>query len=245
MSQLILDVAHVDVSIGKTHILKNISFSVHKGEVVALIGANGAGKTTTLETIMSYNKVQKGSITYQKDESDTKIDITHIPTEKVVSHGISLCPEGRQVFASLSVAENIRIGSYLRRNRSEVEEDLEYVHHLFPILHERQNQKAGSLSGGEQMMLAVARALMSRPTLLLLDEPSLGLAPLFVERIFSMLEQIHKDGTSILLVEQNAAKALDIADRAYVLEIGRIAMSGSGTQLKNNSEVQKAYLGVV
>ncbi|MFA5514162.1 MAG: ABC transporter ATP-binding protein [Sphaerochaetaceae bacterium] len=243
MEAKLLDVKNLNVSIGKTHILKDVSFSVSKGEVVALIGANGAGKTTTLESVMGFNKTQSGSVLFHKGEQET--DITNMATEKIVSCGLSLCPEGRQIFASLSVHENIVIGSYLRKNNAEVKRDQDYVFSLFPILYKRQNQKAGSLSGGEQMMLAVGRSLMSKPTLLLLDEPSLGLAPLMVEKIFSLLQQIHKDGTSILLVEQNAAKALDIADRVYVLEVGRVAMSGTGTEMKNNKEVQKAYLGIV
>jgi branched-chain amino acid transport system ATP-binding protein len=247
MKHTLLNVDHVQVSIGKTHILKDISFSVAKGEIVALIGANGAGKTTTLQSIMSLHRVQSGSITFHsaRETAADPVDITHWTTEKVVAAGISLCPEGRQIFSSLSVRENIIIGSYLRRDTVEIKEDIAYVYDLFPILHDRQYQKAGNLSGGEQMMLAVGRAMMSRPELLLLDEPSLGLAPLMVEKIFSLIQQIHRDGTSILLVEQNAAKALDIADHVSVLEVGRITLQGTGSELKHNKDVQKAYLGVV
>jgi branched-chain amino acid transport system ATP-binding protein len=247
MKHTLLNVDHIQVSIGKTHILKDISFSVAKGEIVALIGANGAGKTTTLQSIMSLHRVQSGAITFHsaREASAEPLDITHWSTEKVVASGISLCPEGRQIFSSLSVRENIIIGSYLRRDTAEIKEDIAYVYDLFPILHDRQYQKAGNLSGGEQMMLAVGRAMMSRPELLLLDEPSLGLAPLMVEKIFSLIQQIHQDGTSILLVEQNAAKALDIADHVSVLEVGRLTLQGTGSELKHNKDVQKAYLGVV
>jgi branched-chain amino acid transport system ATP-binding protein len=244
MGNEILCVQKLNVSIGKTHILKDINFHVNRGELVALIGANGAGKTTTLNSIMGLNSVQEGHILFSPSDQQTA-DITKYTPEKTVQSGISLCPEGRQIFSALSVKENIVIGSYLRRDKKEIEFDKQRMYDLFPILHDRQYQKAGSLSGGEQMMLAVARAMMSRPQLLLLDEPSLGLAPLIVEKIFSLLKEIHKSGTSILLVEQNAAKALDIADRVYVLEVGKIVLSGTGQEMKNNEEVQKSYLGVV
>lgn len=251
-----LEVSHLEVYIGKTYVLKDINFTVGDGELVALIGANGAGKTSTLATIAGLIRPRSGNVSFQpsgktidrphgKEGSGSEtIELTHLPAEEIVSCGISLCPEGRQVFTALNVRENLMIGAYLRNDRNAINEDLDYVYNLFPILSERRTQRAGSLSGGEQMMLAVGRALMSRPDLLLLDEPSLGLAPMLVEKLFNLLKTIHKDGTTILLVEQNASMALDIADRAYVLETGQLTISGTGEELKGNKAVQEAYLGL-
>jgi branched-chain amino acid transport system ATP-binding protein len=210
---------------------------------VALIGANGAGKTTALSTISGLTRSRQGKILFRPDPDTTQRDITRVSPEKIVSMGISHCPEGRQVFSDLNVWENLLIGAYLREDKQAIQSDLQWVCELFPILEERKRQSAGSLSGGEQMMLAIGRALMSRPRLLLLDEPSLGLAPRLVEVIFEMLEQINDQGTTILLVEQNASMALELAQRAYVMETGRVKLSGTGRELAENEEVRMAYLG--
>ncbi|MBA7699267.1 High-affinity branched-chain amino acid transport ATP-binding protein LivF [subsurface metagenome] len=238
-----LEVRDSHAYIGQTHVLKGVSLEVRHGEIVALIGANGAGKTTTLSTISGLTRSRRGKILFRPDPDGTQRDITRAPAEEIVGMGISHCPEGRQVFSDLSVWENLLIGAYLRKDRQAIQSDLRWVCELFPILGDRRRQSAGSLSGGEQMMLAIGRALMSRPRLLLLDEPSLGLAPILVEVIFEMLEQINAQGTTILLVEQNARMALELAQRAYVMETGRVTLSGTGRELAENEEVRKAYLG--
>lgn len=226
-----------------THALRGVSLTVERGEIVALIGANGAGKTTTLATISGLLRPESGRIRYQAAPDSDPIDLTRLPAEQVVSAGISHCPEGRQVFAALTVAENLRIGAYLRRDRSEIARDAEAIEAQFPILRERARIAGDKLSGGEQMMLVIGRALMSRPRLLLLDEPSLGLAPLLVERVFEILERLRREGMTILLVEQNAGMALEIADRGYVIETGKIVLTGPGRDLATNANVRRAYLG--
>jgi len=238
-----LEVRDSHAYIGQTYVLKGVSLEVRHGEIVALIGANGAGKTTTLSTISGLTRSRRGKILFRPDPDGTQRDITRAPAEEIVGMGISHCPEGRQVFSDLSVWENLLIGAYLRKDKQAIQSDLRWVCELFPILGDRRRQSAGSLSGGEQMMLAIGRALMSRPRLLLLDEPSLGLAPILVEVIFEMLEQINAQGTTILLVEQNARMALELAQRAYVMETGRVTLSGTGRELAENEEVRKAYLG--
>lgn len=238
-----LEVQNSHAYIGQTYILKGVSIEIKHGEIVALIGANGAGKTTTLSAISGLMKIRKGSILFRKEAKDAQRDISKARAEEIVKMGISHCPEGRQVFTDLSVWENLLIGAFLRRDKQTIQSDLQWICGLFPILRERRNQSAGNLSGGEQMMLAIGRALMSRPKLLLLDEPSLGLAPRLVEEIFKMLEQINTAGTTILLVEQNASMALELAHRAYVMESGKIKLSGTGKELAENEAVRKAYLG--
>ena len=229
--------------IGQTYVLKGVSLEVRHGEIVALIGANGAGKTTTLSTISGLTRPRRGKILFRPDPDAIQRDITKAPAEGIVKMGISHCPEGRQVFSDLNVWENLLIGAYLRSDKQAIQSDLQWVCELFPILRDRRRQSAGNLSGGEQMMLAIGRALMSRPRLLLLDEPSLGLAPLLVQKIFEMLEQINAQGTTILLVEQNALMALELAQRAYVMETGQITLFGTGKELAENEAVRKAYLG--
>jgi branched-chain amino acid transport system ATP-binding protein len=226
-----------------THALRGISLTVARGEIVALIGANGAGKTTTLAAISGLLRPEAGRIRYQRDPDSALIELNRMPAEQVVRAGISHCPEGRQVFAALTVAENLRIGAYLRRDRAEIARDAESIEAQFPILRERAGVAGDKLSGGEQMMLVIGRALMSRPKLLLLDEPSLGLAPQLVERVFDILERLRNEGMTILLVEQNAAMALEIADRGYVIEAGEIVLTGSGRDLATNADVRRAYLG--
>ncbi|TET92797.1 MAG: ABC transporter ATP-binding protein [Desulfobacteraceae bacterium] len=238
-----LEVRDSHAYIGQTYVLKGVSLEVRHREIVALIGANGAGKTTTLSTISGLTRSRRGKILFRPDPDATQRDITRVPAEEIVSMGISHCPEGRQVFSDLNVWENLLIGAYLRKDKQAIQSDLQWVCELFPILGDRRRQSAGSLSGGEQMMLVIGRALMSRPRLLLLDEPSLGLAPILVEVIFEMLEQINAQGTTILLVEQNARMALELAQRAYVMETGRVTLSGTGRELAENEEVRKAYLG--
>ncbi len=238
-----LEVRDSHAYIGQTYVLKGVSLEVRHREIVALIGANGAGKTTTLSTISGLTRSRRGKILFRPDPDATQRDITRVPAEEIVSMGISHCPEGRQVFSDLNVWENLLIGAYLRKDKQAIQSDLQWVCELFPILGDRRRQAAGSLSGGEQMMLVIGRALMSRPRLLLLDEPSLGLAPILVEVIFEMLEQINAQGTTILLVEQNARMALELAQRAYVMETGRVTLSGTGRELAENEEVRKAYLG--
>ena len=217
--------------------MKGISFEVNEGEIIALIGANGAGKTTTLHTISGILQASSGNIIY-----DGK-DITKVQAHKIVNLGISQVPEGRRVFAQLSVLENLKLGAFIRKDKDGIEEDLRNIYERFPRLEERKNQLAGTLSGGEQQMLAMGRALMSRPRIILMDEPSMGLSPIYVSEIFDIIKSINKDGTTVLLVEQNAKKALSIADRAYVLETGMIALSGDAKDLMNNDTVKKAYLG--
>lgn len=231
-----LEVKDLNVYYGLIHALHDVSFSVEEGEVVALIGANGAGKTTTLHTITGLLQAKSGSVVFEGQ------DITRKPGHAIVRLGMSHVPEGRRVFANLTVAENLRMGAYTRP-KSEVAASLKEVYEWFPRLEERKNQAAGTLSGGEQQMLAVGRALMSRPKLLLLDEPSLGLAPLVVQDIFKIIQEINRQGVTVLLVEQNANMALKIADLAYVLETGRITLSGTGAELLANEKVKEAYLG--
>ena len=236
MSSL-LEIRDLKVNYGGIEALKGVSFDVKEGEIVTLIGANGAGKSTTLRAIMSVVNPTSGTISYEGK------DITHAATHDIVQRGIVLVPEGRRVFPNLTVLENLRIGAYLREDKDAIEHDIEHVYSLFPRLNERHWQQAGTLSGGEQQMLAVGRALMSRPKLMMLDEPSLGLAPLVVPDIFSIIRAINRQGVTVLLVEQNANMALKIADLAYVLETGTITMSGTGAELLADSRVKEAYLG--
>ena len=233
----LLEINNLEVHYGVIHALKGISFEVNEGEIIALIGANGAGKTTTLHTISGILQASSGNIIY-----DGK-DITKVQAHKIVNLGISQVPEGRRVFAQLSVLENLKLGAFIRKDKVGIEEDLRNIYERFPRLEERKNQLAGTLSGGEQQMLAMGRALMSRPRIILMDEPSMGLSPIYVSEIFDIIKSINKDGTTVLLVEQNAKKALSIADRAYVLETGKIALSGDAKNLMNNDTVKKAYLG--
>ncbi len=235
--ETILKAENLQVSYGMIKALKGISFEVNKGEIVALIGSNGAGKTTTLHAISGLIPTAGGRILYKGQ------DLTKVPGYKTVSMGIAQVPEGRRVFAGMSVLNNLKLGAYTRKDKSEIAETLEYVYKRFPRLKERQNQLAGTLSGGEQQMLAMGRALMSHPDIVLMDEPSMGLSPLLVNEIFDIIQQIHSEGTTVLLVEQNAKKALAIADRAYVLETGKITLSGDAKELLNNDQVRKAYLG--
>lgn len=235
MSDAILKVRDLQVSYGGIEAVKGISFDVTEGEIVTLIGANGAGKSTTLKAIVGLVKASGGSILFDGEELVGK------DTTDIVTKGITLVPEGRRVFANMTVLENIKIGAYLRKDS--LEEDINWVYDLFPRLKEREWQLAGTLSGGEQQMLAVARALMSRPKVLMMDEPSLGLAPLVVKGIFDIIREINKQGVTVLLIEQNANMALKTADYAYVLETGRIGLSGTGAELLSNEDVKKAYLG--
>jgi len=232
-----LALENISVNYGAIEALRGISLRVEKGEVVTLIGANGAGKTTTLRTITGLLEPREGRVTFEGE------DISGKPTHKLVARGISMSPEGRGVFANLSVRENLQMGAYLQKNRGETAASMERVFQMFPRLKERESQKAGTLSGGEQQMLAMSRALMSRPRLLLLDEPSLGLAPLVVHTIFEAIEEIRSKGTTILLVEQNAHAALSHSDRAYVLETGEIVMQGSSKDLAKDPRIKEAYLG--
>ncbi len=232
-----LSVQNIDVYYGAIHALKGISIDVTEGEIVTLIGANGAGKSTTLRTISGLLKPKSGKIIYEGKE------IAGLPAQQIVGLGLSQVPEGRRIFANMTVMENLELGAYLRKDKENLAGDLKNVFAKFPRLEERKAQVAGTLSGGEQQMLAMGRALMSRPRLLLLDEPSMGLAPLLVKEIFAIIKEINEGGTTILLVEQNANMALSIADRAYVLETGRIILSGSAKELAASEEVRKAYLG--
>ncbi|BDA83603.1 ABC transporter ATP-binding protein [Aureimonas sp. SA4125] len=233
----------VHVRRGGTHALRGVSLEVERGEIVALIGANGAGKTTTLSTISGLLRPESGRIRFAAEAGAAPVDIAAMKAEAIVAAGISHCPEGRQVFASLSVADNLRIGAYLRRDKAGIDRDIADIETQFPILKRRAEVPGDRLSGGEQMMLVIGRALMSRPKLLLLDEPSLGLAPQLVEQIFDILARIRNEGVTILLVEQNAVMALDLADRAYVLEAGSLVLSGTGRELAGNADVRRAYLG--
>ncbi len=232
-----LKVENLVVRYGMIEAIKGISFEVRDGEIVTLIGANGAGKTTTMHAVSGLIKPVSGTILL----NDT--DLTRIPNHRIVSLGLAQVPEGRRVFAQQTVAENLTLGAYARKDRSSVQADMDYVYELFPRLKERQTQLAGTLSGGEQQMLAMGRALMARPSIMLLDEPSMGLSPLLVSEIFSIIEEINRKGTTVLLVEQNAKRALAIADRAYVLETGNITLEGTGEELSRDERVQKAYLG--
>lgn len=232
-----LEVKDLEVYYGMIQAIKGISFEVNKGEVIALIGANGAGKTTTLHTITGLLSPKKGSVMFEGK------DITKIPAHKIVSMGMAHVPEGRRVFADLSVYENLKLGAYTRKDKENLNKDLESIYERFPRLAERKNQSAGTLSGGEQQMLAMGRALMSKPSIILMDEPSMGLSPILVNEIFDIIESISKSGTTVLLVEQNAKKALSIADRAFVLETGKIVTSGKASELLEDDSIKKAYLG--
>ena len=230
-----LKIDDIHVYYGAIHAIKGVSFEVNEGEIVALIGANGAGKSTILKTVSGLMHPRSGSITFMGE------NISHADAYKLVRQGLAHVPEGRRIFLQMSVQENLDMGAFTQKNVSK--EDLEKVFDLFPRLKERRYQVAGTLSGGEQQMLAMSRALMSHPKLMMLDEPSMGLAPILVDQIFSIIKDLHKAGTTILLVEQNASKALQIADRAYVLETGNITLSGTGAELASSDEVRKAYLG--
>ena len=232
-----LEVKDLNVYYGMIQALKGISFEVNEGEVIALIGANGAGKTTTLHALTGLIPAKSGSIVFDGQ------DIRKIPGHKIVSMGMAHVPEGRRVFAHLTVYENLKMGAYTRKDKEEIRQTLEMVYKRFPRLEERKNQLAGTLSGGEQQMLAMGRALMSHPKIILMDEPSMGLSPIFVNEIFNIIKDVSADGVTVLLVEQNAKKALSIADRAYVLETGNIILSGDADKLMNDESVKKAYLG--
>ena len=234
---MLLEVNDINVFYGAIHALQGISFFVNEGEVVSLIGANGAGKSTTLNTISGLLRSRTGNIRFQAK------DITLTPAEEIVRYGIAQSPEGRKIFATLTVMENLEMGAYLHNDKAMFQENIERVFQSFPRLKERRNQQGGTLSGGEQQMLAMGRALMTQPTLLLLDEPSMGLSPILVEEIFNIIQEINTQGTSILLVEQNAQMALSVAHRGYVLETGRTVMEGKCDDLLNNPEVARAYLG--
>ena len=233
----ILQLDGVHTYYGSIHALKGISLEVHQGEIVTLLGANGAGKSTTLRSINGLNRPRQGHIRFEGQ------DITSTPPHQIVKRGIAQSPEGRRLFPRMTVTENLEMGAFQRNDKPEIRADMDHVFELFPRLQERRTQKAGTMSGGEQQMCAIGRALMARPKLLLLDEPSLGLAPIFVEKIFEIIEQINKEGVSILLVEQNALMALDAANRGYVLETGRIVLADSAAALKTNEQVRKTYLG--
>jgi len=237
MAETILKIDDINVYYGAIHAIKGISLEVKQGEIVTLIGANGAGKSTTLRTISGLLKPKTGSITFMGK------DIAGMPAHKIVREGISQVPEGRRVFAEMTVRENLDLGAFSRKDKAGIANDLEMVYGLFPRLKERASQVAGTLSGGEQQMLAMGRALMSQPKLLLLDEPSMGLAPMLIREIFNIIVDINKKGTTVLLVEQNANMALSIANRAYVLETGRITLSGPASELAASEDVRKAYLG--
>jgi branched-chain amino acid transport system ATP-binding protein len=233
----ILELNDIHTYYGSIHALKGISLQVHEGEIVTLLGANGAGKTTTLRSINGLNRPRQGAIRFQGR------DITETAPHEIVKRGIAQSPEGRRLFPRMSVTENLEMGAFQRSDRGGIREDMDRVFELFPRLHERRSQKAGTMSGGEQQMCAIGRALMARPKLLLLDEPSLGLAPIFVERIFEIVSTINEQGTSILLVEQNALMALDHANRGYVMETGKIVLADEAAALKTNEQVRKTYLG--
>lgn len=233
-----LEVKDLQVYYGLIQAIKGVSFEVNQGEVIALIGANGAGKTTILHTITGLIQPKAGSVIFEGT------DITKVPGHKIVSMGMAHVPEGRRVFANLSVYQNLKMGAYIQKDKKVIDETLEMIYKHFPRLEERKNQLAGTLSGGEQQMLAMGRALMSSPKMILMDEPSMGLSPLLVKEVFSIIEYCHESGITILLVEQNAKMALGIADRAYVLETGKITMSGKASEMLENEDVKKAYLGV-
>lgn len=233
----LLEIKDLEVNYGVIKAIKGVSFDVNEGEIIALIGANGAGKTTILHTITGLIQAKKGSIVFDGKE------LTKTPPHKIVSLGMAHVPEGRRIFQQLSVLENLKLGAYTRKDKSEIASTLKMVYERFPRLEERKNQVAGTLSGGEQQMLAMGRALMSKPRIILMDEPSMGLSPLLVSEIFDIIKVINESGTTVLLVEQNAKKALSIADRAYVLETGKITLSGDAKDLINDESVKKAYLG--
>ena len=232
-----LEVKDLHVYYGMIHAIKGVSFEVGEGEIIALIGANGAGKTTILHTVSGLLHPKQGSILFEGKE------LTKVPAHKVVGLGMAQVPEGRRVFSQMSVLQNLKMGAYTRSDKDEIEETLSRVYKRFPRLEERRNQPAGTLSGGEQQMLAMGRALMSHPKIILMDEPSMGLSPILVNEIFDIIKSVNESGTTVLLVEQNAKKALNISDRAYVLETGTIAMSGRAQDLMNDDAVKKAYLG--
>ncbi len=232
-----LEIRNLEVYYGMIQAIKGISFDVNEGEVIALIGANGAGKTTILHTITGLLSAKTGTIHFEGQ------DIAKVPGHKIVSMGMAHVPEGRRVFAQLSVLQNLKMGAYTRKNKTEINETLEAIYKKFPRLEERQNQLAGTLSGGEQQMLAMGRALMSHPKIILMDEPSMGLSPIFVNEIFEIINEVSASGTTVLLVEQNAKKALSIADRAYVLETGNIVIDGKASELLEDDSIKKAYLG--
>ena len=232
----ILEVKDLEVYYGVIQAIKGISFEVNQGEIIALIGANGAGKTTTLQTITGLIPAKSGKIIYEGN------DITRIPSHKLVSMVMAHVPEGRRVFAQLTVLQNLRLGAYTRKDKKEIEDTLKTIYKRFPRLEERKNQPAGTLSGGEQQMLAMGRALMSHPRLIVMDEPSMGLSPIYVNEIFDIIKEINNSGTTVLLVEQNAKKALSIAHKAYVLETGKIVLNGDAKDLMNDDSVKKAYL---
>ena len=232
-----LKVTDLQVYYGVIQAIKGISFEVNEGEVIALIGANGAGKTTILHTITGLVEAKGGTVEFEGT------NITKMPGHKIVTLGMAHVPEGRRVFAELTVLENLKLGAYTRKDKNEIEASLQTVYKRFPRLEERKNQLAGTLSGGEQQMLAMGRALMSRPKIILMDEPSMGLSPIFVNEIFDIIKEVSAGGTTVLLVEQNAKKALSIADRAYVLETGKIVLEGDAKELMNDESVKKAYLG--
>lgn len=233
----ILHVEDLNVYYGSIHAVKGISFDVEEGEIVTLIGANGAGKSTTLNTVAGLLKPREGKVEFEGES------LLGVPPHTIVSKGMALCPEGRRVFLQMSVRENLEMGAFTRRDSAEIADSLEMVFDRFPRLKEREGQSAGTLSGGEQQMLAMGRALMSKPRLLMLDEPSMGLAPILVQEIFNIIKSLHDTGTTVLLVEQNARMALSVADRAYVLETGRVSMSGDAADLANDDRVKQAYLG--
>ena len=232
-----LEVKDLEVYYGVIQAIKGISFTVEQGEVIALIGANGAGKTTTLHTITGLLSPERGQVIFEGT------DVTKVPAHKIVSMGMAHVPEGRRVFAELSVYENLKMGAYTRKDKNEIEESLKSIYKRFPRLEERKNQRAGTLSGGEQQMLAMGRALMSKPKIILMDEPSMGLSPIMVNEIFDIIRSVSESGTTVLLVEQNAKKALSIADRAYVLETGNITLEGRARDLLEDDSIKKAYLG--
>ncbi len=232
-----LEIKDIEVYYGMIQAIKGISFEVNEGEVIALIGANGAGKTTILHTITGLLSPSAGSVIFEGK------DITKVPAHKIVSLGMAHVPEGRRVFADLTVYENLKMGAYTRKDKNEIEQTLEHVYKRFPRLEERKNQLAGTLSGGEQQMLAMGRALMSHPKIIVMDEPSMGLSPILVNQIFDIIEEVSKGGTTVLLVEQNAKKALSIADRAYVLETGNIVLEGNAKEMISDDSIRKAYLG--
>ena len=233
----LLEIHDLEVYYGVIKAIKGVSFHVDEGEVIALIGANGAGKTTILHTITGLLSAENGSVTF------AGTNISKLPAHKIVAMGMAHVPEGRRVFSNLTVLQNLKMGAYTRKDKAEVEASLENVYNRFPRLKERQNQMAGTLSGGEQQMLAMGRALMSKPKILLMDEPSMGLSPIYVNEIFDIIQEVSNAGTTVLLVEQNAKKALAIADRAYVLETGKIVLEGKASDLLNNEDIKKAYLG--
>lgn len=233
----LLEIKDLEVSYGIIKAIKGISFDVNEGEVIALIGANGAGKTTILHTITGLITADRGTVQFEGKE------ITKVPAHKIVGMGMAHVPEGRRVFANLTVLQNLKMGAYTRKDKNEIEQTLETVYTRFPRLKERQNQMAGTLSGGEQQMLAMGRALMSHPKIILMDEPSMGLSPIFVNEIFDIIQSVSASGTTVLLVEQNARNALSIADRAYVLETGNVVLEGKADELLHNDAIKKAYLG--